>query len=81
MIGIGSPLASPPVSLDAAAVSPVPSEPLLDSLVVELLELLEPPPQADNAKAAINASAATRTAARPRLGTSPIPKSFEKSRT
>jgi hypothetical protein len=82
MIGIGSPLASPLsspplVSLDASVDSPELSEPLLDSLEDELLE----PPQADSTKAAINARAATRTTARPRLGTSPLPKSFEKNPT
>ncbi|HEX4752235.1 MAG TPA: hypothetical protein VH268_05010 [Solirubrobacterales bacterium] len=73
MIGIGSPLdsaAAPPVSLE-------PPELSVDSLDDELLE---PPPQAESAMAAISASAATRMAARPRLGTS-FPKSFEKSRT
>jgi hypothetical protein len=76
MIGIGSPLDSAPplVSLDASVEPPELSVDSLDD------ELLEPPPQAESANAAINASAATRTAARPRLGTS-LPKSFEKSCT
>jgi hypothetical protein len=77
MIGIGSPLASllsPPDSLDASVDSPELSVDSLDD------ELLEPPPQADNARAVISASAAMRTAPRPRLDSS-LPKSFENSRT